>query len=156
MSKIMKKSFLIVIIGMLSLGMSMNSCTSDDEDEADTRDQYVGTWNRVSEGSINIIEDGLIVETETINETDSVNISKSGENDLLIDGRIYFVNGFTLTSTPQIITNDDDDVTSSFTFTTTGVISSDSCTLVSDVTGTWTSAGRNGTYSGIVTETLTK
>jgi hypothetical protein len=150
----MKKRILIVIIGMLSLGMSMNSCTA--EDKADTRDQYVGTWNLVAVGSVNTIENGSIVDTEIVNETESVNISKSGENDLLIDGRIYFVNNFTLTSTPATMTNNDGDFTSSVTLSTTGVISLNSCTLVNDVTGTWTSGDRNGTYSGVVTETLTK
>jgi hypothetical protein len=148
----MKKSFLIVIIGMLSLGMSMNSCSSDDEDETDSRDQYVGAWVMVTEGSINYLVDGSIDDTETVNDTRSVNISKSGENDLLIDERIYFVNGFTLTSNPLNTTNDSGTVI----FTTTGVISSDSCTLVSDVTGDWSSEGVNGTYSGTLVQTLTK
>jgi hypothetical protein len=154
----MKKSFLIVIIGMLSLGMSMNSCTSDDDANVDARDQYVGAWVIVSTGSINTLEDGSIIDTETVNETESVNISKSGENDLLIDGRLYSVNGFTLTSTPKIISDDgtDPDFTSSQIITTTGVLSLDNFTLVNDVTGTWTFNGRNGTYSGVVSETLTK
>jgi hypothetical protein len=154
----MKKSFLIVIIGMLSLGMSMNSCTSDDDANDDARDQYVGAWVIVSTGSINTLEDGSIIDTETVNETESVNISKSGENDLLIDGRLYSVNGFTLTSTPKIISDDgtDPDFTSSQIITTTGVLSLDNFTLVNDVTGTWTFNGRNGTYSGVVSETLTK
>jgi hypothetical protein len=154
----MKKSFLIVIIGMLSLGMSMNSCTSDDDANVDARDQYVGAWVMVSTGSVNFVEDGSIVGTTTADESESVNISKSGENDLLIDERIYSVNGFTLTSTPKIISDDgtDPDITSSLILTTTGVLSSDSVTLVNEVTGTWTSNGRNGTYSGVITETLTK
>jgi hypothetical protein len=154
----MKKSFLIVIIGMLSLGMSMNSCTSDDDANVDARDQYVGAWVMVSTGSVNFVEDGSIVGTTTADESESVNISKSGENDLLIDERIYSVNGFTLTSTPKIISDDgtDPDFTSSLILTTTGVLSSDSVTLVNEVTGTWTSNGRNGTYSGVITETLTK
>jgi hypothetical protein len=154
----MKKSFLIVIIGMLSLGMSMNSCTSDDDANVDARDQYVGAWVMVSTGSINTLEDGSIIDTETVNETESVNISKSGENDLLIDGRLYFVNGSALTSTPKIIPDDGTfaGFTSSQIITTTGVLSLDNFTLVNDVTGTWTFNGRNGTYSGVVSETLTK
>jgi hypothetical protein len=154
----MKKSFLIVIIGMLSLGMSMNSCTSDDDANVDARDQYVGTWVKVSTGSINFVEDGSIVLTTAADDSESVNISKSGENDLLIDERIYSVNGFTLTTTPKIISDDgtDPDITSSLILTTTGVLSSDSVTLVNDLTGTWTSNGRNGTYSGVITETLRK
>jgi hypothetical protein len=152
----MRKKFLIVIIGMLSLGMSMNSCTSDDEDETDTRDQYVGTWNLVAEGNINRIEDESILDTDSANETKSVNISKSGENDLLIDGNVYFVNGFILTSTPRIESGSDGGYTYSITYSTTGVLSSDSITLITDVTGTWTDEGRNGTFSGLVTGTLTK
>jgi hypothetical protein len=142
----------------LSLGMSMNSCTSDDDANVDARDQYVGTWVKVSTGSINFVEDGSIVLTTAADDSESVNISKSGENDLLIDERIYSVNGFTLTTTPKIISDDgtDPDITSSLILTTTGVLSSDSVTLVNDLTGTWTSNGRNGTYSGVITETLRK
>jgi hypothetical protein len=150
----MKKSFLIVIIGMLSLGMSMNSCSEDNE--TDTRDQYVGAWVMVSEGSINTLVDGSIEETEIINETETVNISKSGENDLLIDGRVFSVNGFNLTSTPYTTPIDADGVTGSITLTTTGVISSDSCTLVSDVTGTWSYDGTSGTFNGSISNILTK
>lgn len=154
----MKKSFLIVIIGMLSLGMSMNSCSSDDDVNVDARDQYVGAWIMASAGSINYVENGSIVDTVPVDESESVNISKSGENDLLIDGRIYSVDGFTLTTTPKIIPDDGTDAnfTSSLILTTNGVLSSDSVTLVNDLTGTWTFNGRNGTYSGVVTETLTK
>jgi hypothetical protein len=152
----MKKSFLIVIIGMLSLGMSMNSCTSDDDANVDARDQYVGAWDMVSTGSINTLEDGSIIATETVNETRSVNVSKSGENDLLIDGRLYFVNGFTLTGPPKITNDNGSNFTSSLTLTSTGVLSSDSVRLVDEATGTWTLDARNGTYSGVITETLTR
>jgi hypothetical protein len=152
----MKKNFLIVIIGMLSLGMSMNSCSSDDEDETDSRDQYVGAGVMVSEGSINTLVDGSIEDTQIVNETETVNISKSGENDLLIDGRVYSVNGFNLTSTPMTEPIDSDGVTGSITLTTTGVISSDSCTLVNDVTGTWSYDGISGTFNGSISNILTK
>ena len=152
----MKKSFLIVIIGMLSLGMSMNSCSSDDKDETDSRDQYVGAWVMVSEGTVNTLFNGDIEETEIVNETETVNISKSGENDLLIDGRVYSVNGFNLTSTPYANPFDEGEYTGSIIFTTIGVLSSDTITLQSDVTGTWSYDGNDGTFNGNVVHTLSK
>jgi hypothetical protein len=152
----MKKSFLIVIIGMLSFGMTMNSCTKDDE--TDSRDQYVGAWVMVSEGTVDTLFNGDIEETEIVNETETVNISKSGENDLLIDGRIFSVNGFNLTSTPYANPFDEGKYTGSIIFTTVGVLSSDTITLQSDVTGTWSyeEDGTDGTFNGNVVHTLSK
>jgi hypothetical protein len=154
----MKKNFLTVIIGMLSLVMSMNSCSSDDEDETDSRDQYVGAWNLVSEGSINRLEDGSILDTESANETKSVNVSKSGEKDLVIDGDVYFVSvdGLFLTSTPIIDSGSDGSYIYSITYSTIGTLSVDNFTLLTTVTGTWTDDDRNGTFSGTVSGVLTK
>ncbi|MFT4698941.1 MAG: hypothetical protein ACI9SJ_002099 [Flavobacteriaceae bacterium] len=155
----MKKSFLIVIIGMLSLGMSMNSCTSGgsaEEYETDSRDQFVGTWNVVAEGSINRLENGSIEGTETINgATTTINISKSGENDLLIDGKIYSVNGLFSSNTYTEPVNNNGYI-GSMTYTSVGTLSVDNFTIVTTLTGTWTNAGRNGTFSGSVAYVLTK
>jgi hypothetical protein len=151
----MKKSFLIVIIGMLSLGMSMNSCSSDDENETDSRDQFVGAWNLAAEGSINRLENGSIDGTETINGTTSINISKSGENDLLIDGKIYSVNGLFCNNTSTEPVNNNGYI-GSVTFENVGTLSVDNFTIVSTITGTWTNDGRNGTFSGSIAYVLTR
>jgi hypothetical protein len=153
----MRKSFLIVIIGLLTLGMSMNSCTSEnsvEEYKTDTRDQFVGTWDIEIEGVINYLEDGSIVDSEDQSETKTINVSKSGENDLLIGEAIYSIDGLFCYNTSTIAFTDG--LEGSMTLTTVGTLSVDNFTLVSSVTGTWSVDGRNGTLSGSINATLTK
>ena len=50
----------------------------------DTRDQYIGKWNWTAEGYVNLVYDNAYVRKHIIFEklSDTVAISKSGENDL--------------------------------------------------------------------------
>ena len=156
----MKKYFLIAIIGLLFVGTTMTSCKKEEEEPAptvDVRDQYVGTWNYKEIGSITLYQAGSSIGTVPIDESGTADISKSGENGLMIDGKLFFVNGNNLSSDPESITETDNGVVIVGTATYSGKLSSNIITINSSITGTWSNSnGANGNLSGTSVNTLTK
>ena len=93
--------FLTLMLVGLTL-FTLTSC-SKDEEEKDLRDNYVGTWNATTTGSLTFYQNGQSVGTAPLNQSNSVVISKSGSNILIIDGKSYTVIGNSLTSSPNPI-----------------------------------------------------
>ena len=156
----MKKYFLMAVIGLLFVGTTMTSCKKEEEEPAptvDVRDQYVGTWNYKEIGSITLYQAGSSIGTVPIDESGAADISKSGENGLMIDGKLFFVNGNNLSSDPESITETDNGVVIVGTATYSGKLSSNIITINSSITGTWSNSnGANGNLSGTAVNTLTK
>ncbi len=137
--------------------MTFIACSSDDESNADPRDKYVGTWQSKTLGSLTVYHNGEPTGTIPIDETGTTVISKSGENNLSIGGKIYTLNGNSLTTNPESFTLTQDGVNMVGTEIYSGQASSEIITINSDITGTWShNNGNTGNFSGTVVITLTK
>lgn len=145
---------------LLFVGLSFTtftSCSKDEVGNQDARDQYVGTWNSVTSGSLTLYQNGQSVGTVPINKTAAVTITKSGSNALIIDGTSYIVVGNNLTSNPTPVNENSNGVNIVGTGLSSGTISSNIISLNDAITGTWnTTAGASGNLSGTVITTLTK
>ena len=147
--------FLTLLLVSLSL-ISLSSCSTDDGIQ-DVRDQYVGTWNSVSSGSLTLYQNGQSVGTVPINETNTVAISKSGSNALIIDGTSYIVNGTNLSSNPTPVTQTSSGINIVGTEVSYGTLGSSIISLNNAITGTWNAtSGASGNLSGSVITTLTR
>ena len=147
--------FLTLLLVSLSL-ISLSSCSTDDGIQ-DVRDQYVGTWNSVSSGSLTLYQNGQSVGTVPINETNTVAISKSGSNALIIDGTSYIVNGTNLSSNPTPVTQTSSGINIVGTEVSDGTLGSSIISLNNAITGTWNAtSGASGNLSGSVITTLTR
>ena len=140
--------------------MSLSSCSNDDDDDnkvIDIRDQYVGTWYSATSGSLTLYQNGQTVGTVPINESNTVTISKSGSNALLIDGTSYIVNGNNLSSNPTPVIENSDGVNIVGTAVSNGTLGSNIISFNEAVTGTWNATtGASGNLSGAVIKTLTR
>ena len=151
----------IKFLTLLLVGVSffsLQSCSKDDETQVaqDPRDQYVGTWSRISNGSLTLFQSGQSVGTVPINENGPVTISKSGSNSLIIDGKTYTVNGNNLTSPPTPVTENANGVVIVATENSNGTLGSN-IILNNTVTGTWNNSnGASGNLSGSYVTTLTR
>jgi hypothetical protein len=149
------------ILTLLLVGVSffsLQSCSKDDEPQVaqDSRDQYVGTWSKISTGSLTLFQSGQSVGTVPINENGPVTISKSGSNSLIIDGKTYSVNGNNLTSPPTPVTENANGVVIVATENSNGTLGSN-IILNNNVTGTWNNSnGASGNLSGNYVTTLTR
>jgi hypothetical protein len=136
---------------------SLSSCSKDEDGNQDARDQYVGTWNSVSSGSLTLYQNGQSVGTVPINETNTVAISKSGSNALIIDGTSYIVNGTNLSSNPTPVTQTSSGINIVGTEVSDGTLGSSIISLNNAITGTWNAtSGASGNLSGSVITTLTR
>ncbi len=144
-----------LMVGLLFINLfSLSSCTKDD---VDVRDQYVGDWQYKETGSLTLFYAGQSMGTVPIDETGKSVVSKSGENDLVIDNLVFTVNGDKLSANPESITQTDDGVNMVGTATYSGQLGSNIITINSSITGTWSySSGQTGNFSGTVVIILTK
>ena len=137
--------------------ISLSSCSNDGDGNQDARDKYVGSWNSISSGSLTLFQNGQSIGTVPINETNTVSISKSGNNALLINGTTYTVNGTNLSSNPQPLTETSNGVNIVGTTVSNGTLGSNIIILNGAVTGTWNeTTGGSGNLSGSVISTLTR
>jgi hypothetical protein len=150
--------FLTLLFVGLSF-ISLSSCSNDDDDNKviDIRDQYVGNWNSATSGSLTLYQNGQTVGTVPINESNTVTISKSGSNALLIDGTSYIVNGNNLSSNPTPVIENSDGFNIVGTAVSNGTLGSNIISFNDAVTGTWNATtGASGNLSGAVIKTLTR
>ncbi len=147
----------IKLIISLLLFSTLTVLTACQKDEADPRDQYLGTWQYTQTGSLTLYYAGESIGTAPLSDNGSTEITKSGENDLLIDGQLYTVNGNKLTANPESINMTDEGVNMVGTALFTGQLSSNLIVINSTITGSWSeSGGTSGNFSGTVVITLTK
>lgn len=153
----MKKIKFLTILFVGLTFMALTSCSKNDDGIKDARDQYVGTWNAVSTGSLTLYQNGQSVGTVPVNKTAAVTITKSGSNALIIGGTSYFVNGNNLSSNPSPVNENSDGFNIVGTALSSDTLSSNIISLNDAITGTWnTTAGASGNLSGTVITTLTK
>jgi hypothetical protein len=152
----MKKiKFLILMLVGLTI-FSLTSCSNDDE-ATDPRDQYVGTWNAITSGSVTYYQNGQIVGTDPLNQSRTISITKSGSNALIIDGTTYTVNGNSLSSSPTPLTQNSNGVTIIATVNSSGTLGSNVINFSDTITGTWNATnGASGNLSGNAVTTLTR
>lgn len=149
------KFLTLLLVGLTFI--SLSSCSNDGDGSQDARDQYVGTWYSISSGSLTFFQNGQSIGTAPINETNTVSISKSGSNALLINETIYTVNGTNLSSNPKPLTQTSNGVNIVGTTVSNGTLGSNIITLNGAVTGTWNNSnGASGNLSGAVISTLTR
>jgi len=153
----MKKFFSILAIASVALFAS--SCNNDENGDpvgpVDPRERYIGTWNYLMVGSLQFIYDGEVVDRESLNETGTVVISKSGTQNLLIFGDVYTVNGDRVTATiPFSDTGDGFSMVG--TETISGTLTPSLIAMTSTITGSWSGGGMAGNLSGTATVTLTR
>lgn len=135
---------------------SLTSC-SNDEETSDPRDQYVGTWNASTTGSITLFQNGQSIGTEPLNQNRSVTITKSGSNALVIDGKTYTVNGNSLTTSPIPLTQSNNGINIVANVNTSGTLGSNIINFNETITGTWNATtGDSGNLSGSAVTTLTR
>jgi hypothetical protein len=152
----MKKIKFSILIALGFVFLSLISC-SKDEDNQDARDQYVGTWNAVTTGSITLYQNGQSISTVPLNESRTYAISKSGSNALLIDGKSYIVNGNNLSTNPTVETESSNGVTIIATVISNGTLGSNIINFNETITGTWNATnGASGNLSGNAVTVLTK
>lgn len=152
-----KLKFLTLLLVGVSF-FSLQSCSKDDDPQVaqDPRDQYVGTWSKVSTGSLTLFQNGQSVGTVPINENGPITISKSGSNSLIIDGKTYTVSGSNLTSPPTPVTENANGVVIVATENSNGTLGSN-IILNNTATGTWNNSnGASGNLSGSYVTTLTR
>lgn len=150
----MKK--LILFIGVLGLGI-ITSCSSDDNGNIDPRDAYVGTWDYTSTGSFSLFYFGDVIGTAPINDRGTVYISKSGENELIIDDKKFTLNGTSLTSNPESISQNEGGMNMVGTAIYTGQVGTDIITINTEMSGSWsTNDGLSGEFSGTSVTTFTR
>jgi len=152
----MKKTVLFFSV-FLFLGFMFSSC--GEEPQADPRDQYVGTWSMVAVGSASLYYDGQVIGTMPYDEKeDNVKITKSGSNELDIDGMIYTLSGSKLTAPTLSETENDAETGISIVGTQTfsGNASLGLIVINSNITGSWSGQGMSGVLSGKATYTFTK
>lgn len=152
----MKKiNFLIIMLVGLTF-FSLASCSNDDE-VRDPRDQYVGTWNATTTGSLTLFQNGQSIGTAPLNESRTVSVSKSGSNALIIDGKTFTVNGNSLSSATAPLTETSNGISFVATVNTSGTLGSNIINLNETITGTWNAiSGDSGNLSGGAVTTLTR
>ena len=149
------KFLTLILVGLTFF--SLMSCSNDDDSVQDLRDQYVGTWNATTTGSLTLFQNGQSIGTVPVNESRTVSISKSGNTALLIDGKTYTVNGNSLSTTPTPLTETSNGVTIVATVNTSGTLGSNIINFNDTITGTWNAtSGDSGNLSGNAVTTLTR
>jgi hypothetical protein len=156
----MKKSVLIkhfksfTLISIIFTLINLSSCKKE---EVDDRDQYVGTWNYQETGALTLYSNGQSIGTLPIDDNGSLEITKTGSSDLMIDGTLCTLSGSNIIVPAETATSSEDGFTLILTLTGSGVLSSSIITLNFSYTGTWNSDnGMSGNLSGSTTMSLTK
>lgn len=152
----MKKIKLLILMVVGLTFFPLTSCSNNDEAN-DPRDQYVGTWNSTSTGSLTLFQNGQSIGTVPVNDNGSVTISKSGSNALIIDGKTFTVNGSSLSTSTTPLTETFNGITIVATVNTSGTLGSNIINFNETVTGTWNATtGGSGNLSGSTVTTLTR
>ena len=156
----MKKSVLIkhfksfTLISIIFTLINLSSCKKE---EVDDRDQYVGTWNYQETGALTLYSNGQSIGTLPIDDNGSLEITKTGSSDLMIDGTLCTLSGSNIIVPAGNATSSEDGLTIIATQTGSGVLGSSIITLNLSYTGTWNSDnGTSGNLSGSTTMSLTK
>ena len=154
MKKSIKYFKLFTLITIIFSLINLSSCKKE---EVDDRDQYVGTWNYQVTGALTLYSNGQSIGIMDLDDNGSLDITKSGESDLMIDGELFTVSGSNISMQPLTETSSEDGVTIIGTQTGSGVLGSNTISINLSITGTWNASdGTSGNLSGSYTRSLTK
>jgi hypothetical protein len=147
---IMKKvTYLLFLLPLIFISCSKN--------EVDMRDDYVGTWNESSVGSMSLLLNGSIVSTTPLSDSQTgIEITKSGTNQLVIDGLAVTVSGSKLSIESNTQTETQDGITMTVTSKYNGTVSKNMIVVNENYTGSWSMTGMSGTISGSSVYTFTR
>ena len=147
---IMKKvTYLLFLLLLIFISCSKN--------EVDMRDDYVGTWNESSVGSMSLLLNGSIVSTTPLSDSQTgIEITKSGTNQLVIDGLAVTVSGSKLSIKSNTQTETQDGITMTVTSKYNGTVSKNMIVVNENYTGSWSMTGMSGTISGSSVYTFTR
>jgi hypothetical protein len=121
------------------------------------RDDYVGTWNESSVGSMSLLLNGSIVSTTPLSDSQTgIEITKSGTNQLVIDGLPVTVSGSKLIIESNTQTETQDGITMTVTSKYSGTVSKNVIVVNENYTGSWSMTGMSGTISGSSVYTFTR
>ena len=121
------------------------------------RDDYVGTWNESSVGSMSLLLNGSIVSTTPLSDSQTgIEITKSGTNQLVIDGLAVTVSGSKLSIESNTQTETQDGITMTVTSKYNGTVSKNMIVVNENYTGSWSMTGMSGTISGSSVYTFTR
>lgn len=149
MKKVMYLLFLIPFI--------FSSCSKDETTGVDLRDDYVGTWNEDASGSLSLLQNTTVAFTMPVSQSETgIKITKSGTNQLIIDGLVTTVSGNDLIIASSTDTQTDNGLTMTVTAKYTGTVSKNLITIKESYSGSWSSAGMSGTISGSTMYTFTR
>ena len=148
------KKLLYFISLIIVIGIGFISC---EKEKDDPRDQYLGTWNYSVYGAATRYLLGYVYDTDVIAQGNGTYIvSKSGKNDLIIDGDVYFLNGNKLTAPNRKENFHTGEFLVTGTSTWSGQVNNNMITINSAITGTWSNSILSGDFSGHVVITLTR
>ena len=147
---IMKKvTYLLFLLPLIFISCSKN--------EVDMRDDYVGTWNESSVGSMSLLLNGSIVSTTPLSDSQTgIEITKSGTNQLVIDGLPVTVSGSKLIIESNTQTETQDGITMTVTSKYSGTVSKNVIVVNENYTGSWSMTDMSGTISGSSVYTFTR
>jgi hypothetical protein len=141
------------LFAMLLLPLLLTSC---EEKEVDLRDSLVGAWSMEANGSVLLHYNGTVIGTIPVTDNWDVDITKSGESSIDIDGLIAKVSGNTLIFETQTQTENADGVTMQLTTKRTGTATGKLISIKEVYSGTYQGGGKSGIVSGGTSYTLTK
>lgn len=144
-----KVTYLLFLLPLIFISCSKN--------EVDMRDDYVGTWNESSVGSMSLLLNGSIVSTTPLSDSQTgIEITKSGTNQLVIDGLPVTVSGSKLIIESNTQTETQDGITMTVTSKYSGTVSKNVIVVNENYTGSWSMTGMSGTISGSSVYTFTR
>lgn len=126
------------------------------KEDVDVRDAYVGTWNYVTTGSMSLLYSGNTIYTIPTIKSGTMTLSKSGESDISLGGKIAQINSSKLTFDPETETTNSGSYTLQVTTNYTGTITDKLISITAKYSGTWTGNGSTGIISGSTNYTYTK
>lgn len=146
----MKKAmYLLFLISFIFV-----SCSKS---EVDMRDDYVGTWNEEGTGSMSLISNGTALTTIPMDfPATSIEVTKTGTNQLIIDGETATVSGSKLSIASISQTETQNGVTMTVNASYTGSVSKTLMTVKETYSGNWSASGMSGTIGGSVVYTFTR
>ena len=156
----MKNLFLLSAL----LPMLLLAGCSKDETATDPRDQYVGNYNYITVGSVSMNAAGTALYTVPINDNGTATVTKSGDNELNIDGITMTLSGNSLlpVTAPfnESVTEQGVSMNISGTVTLQGTVSVGIITVNATYSGIWNGSqgdtSLSGTISGTAVSTFTK
>jgi len=146
-----------VLLFLLLTPFIFSSC-SKEETALTPVDDYVGTWNETSTGSMDMLYNSVSAGSfPTDQSSTSIKITKISTNQLSIDDMVVSVSGTSISIPTKTQTETQDGITMTLTAKYSGTVSKNLITIKETYSGSWSmgTAG-SGAISGSTTYTFTR